>query len=54
MRYYSALIDASADDKGLAIRTLKALLEEGSEFPQKEKTIKILALAQLKSTTINP
>ena len=48
MRYYSALIDASADDKGLVIRTLIALLEEGTEFPEKEKAIKILALAQQK------
>ena len=48
MRYHSAMIDASAGDKTSAIKTLKALLEEGKEFPEKEEAIKLLA--QLKGT----
>ena len=43
MRYHSAMIDASAGDKISAIKTLKALLEEGKEFPEKEEAIKLLA-----------
>ena len=42
MRYHSAMIDASAGDKALAIKTLKAMLEEGVDFPDKEKAIKLL------------
>ncbi|HDZ62140.1 MAG TPA: PEP-CTERM system TPR-repeat protein PrsT, partial [Nitrospirae bacterium] len=48
MRYHSAMIDASAGEKISAIKTLKALLEEGKEFPEKEEAIKLLA--QLKGT----
>jgi putative PEP-CTERM system TPR-repeat lipoprotein len=43
MRYHSAMIDASAGDKTSAIKTLKALLEEGKDFPEKEEAIKLLA-----------
>ena len=43
MRYHRAMIDASAGDKISAIKTLKALLEEGKEFPEKEEAIKLLA-----------
>lgn len=43
MRYHSAMIDASAGDRTSAIKTLKALLEEGKEFPEKEEAIKLLA-----------
>lgn len=43
MKYHSAMIDASAGDKTSAIKTLKALLEEGKEFPEKEEAIKLLA-----------
>jgi len=43
MRYHSAMIDTSAGDKTSAIQTLKALLEEDKEFPEKEEASKLLA-----------
>ena len=51
MRYHSAMIDASAGDMGLAIKTLKVMLEDGMEFPEKEEAIKLLA--QLKGPSNN-
>ncbi len=43
MKYHSAMIDAAAGDRTSAIKTLKALLEEGKEFPEKEEASKLLA-----------
>ena len=43
MRYHSAMIDSSVGDKASAIKTLKAILEKGTDFPEKEQAIKLLA-----------
>ena len=42
LRYHSAMIDASAGDKASALNTLKSILEEGRNFPDKEEAIKLL------------
>ena len=43
MRYHSAMIDAVAGETESAIKTLKIVLDEGTDFPEKQKAIKLLS-----------
>lgn len=50
LRYHSAMTDATAGDKTSAIMTLKDMLEETVDFPDKEKAAKLLV--QLEGNSI--